>query len=329
MGKSKRAGRSGGLAVITIFVTVMLLFAGLCWWLWHNRDRGIPTRVLGYELMVVHGTDMEPEFVDGSLLLLSEVTSQSLRSGDAVVYGRADGKGGTLSRIVNIMEKDGVSTVLVKMDRVPDPQELSIQEIGFRAAGSIPLLGSFWDFLMTGKGLLCVIVVPCLLFFLVELLQLIHYARSGSVRTADQGPQGLRRKLTSHAADDRRENFIDVTADFTGDGRARPYQSPLRREMAGGDASRAFRDTGEPDEDVSPDSLSDKYSALDFNPIVRQKESSGLERVIIPDAPSSAPPVLRLTLDGEEAAQFPLSGPREIRVKTDGYRIDITVAPDR
>ncbi|MGI5856238.1 MAG: hypothetical protein ACOX64_07240 [Candidatus Merdivicinus sp.] len=328
MGKSKRAGRSGGLTVITIFVAVMLLFAGLCWWLWRNRDRGVPTRVLGYELMVVHGADMEPEFADGSLLLLSETVPQSLRSGDAVVYGRADGQGGTLSRIVNIVEKDGVSTALVKMDRTADPQELLLQEIGFRAAGAIPFLGSFWDFLMAGKGLLCVIVAPCLLFFLIELLQLIHYARFGSIRTGE-GPQGLQRKLASHAADDRRENFVDVTADFTGDGRVRPYQSPLRREMDGGEPSRALRDTGEPDEDVSPDSLSDKYSALDFNPIVRQQESSSLERVIIPDVPSSSSPILRLTLDGEEAAQFPLSGPREIRVKTDGYRIDIIVAPDR
>ena len=168
---------------------------------------------------------------------------------------------------------------------------------------------------MTRRGLLCVIVIPCGIFFLIELIQLICFARSGR---EEEDFDGLRRKVSSHAMDDRRENFVDVTADYTGRGPARPYRSPLRKEMA----------AGEPDEDVSPDSLSDRYGDLDFNPIIRPQSSSGLERVIIPDGPSFQP-VLTVLVAGKEAAVVPLSGPKEIRVKTDGFRIDITVAPDR
>mgnify|MGYP007038868734 CR=1 FL=1 len=41
MGKS--VGRKIGLAGIVIFVILMLLLSGLCWWLWHNRSSGVPT----------------------------------------------------------------------------------------------------------------------------------------------------------------------------------------------------------------------------------------------------------------------------------------------
>ena len=66
MGKS--VGRKIGLAGIVIFVILMLLLSGLCWWLWHCRSTGSAPRVLGYELMSLHGEEMEPEFPDGSLV---------------------------------------------------------------------------------------------------------------------------------------------------------------------------------------------------------------------------------------------------------------------
>ena len=92
MGKS--VGRKIGLAGIVIFVILMLLLSGLCWWLWHCRSTGSAPRVLGYELMSLHGEEMEPEFPDGSLVFLTKVQPQSLKSGDVVVYGRENGQGG-------------------------------------------------------------------------------------------------------------------------------------------------------------------------------------------------------------------------------------------
>ena len=107
------------------------------------------------------------------------------------------------------------------------------------------------------------------------------------------------------------------------------YRSPLRREMAEESSFRSSRFSGEPEEDVSKDSLSDKYSALDFNPI-QERHSFGVEQVIIPDGPAAAhPSVLRLTIDGKETAELPLSGSKEVSVKVNGYRIDITVAPEQ
>lgn len=324
MGKS--VGRKIGLAGIVIFVILMLLLSGLCWWLWHCRSTGSAPRVLGYELMSLHGEEMEPEFPDGSLVFLTKVQPQSLKSGDVVVYGRENGQGGTLTRIVNLAEKDGISSVLLKEDRLSESYELSRGEIGYRAAGSMPYLGTVWDFLLTRKGLLCVIVIPCGVFFFIELIQLIVYACTGR-RQEESG--GLQKKLASHTADDQRENFVDVTADYTGRGPARLYRSPLRREMAEESSFRSSRFSGEPEEDVSKDSLSDKYSALDFNPI-QERHSFGVEQVIIPDGPADAhPSVLRLTIDGKETAELPLSGSKEVSVKVNGYRIDITVAPEQ
>ena len=143
----KSVGRKIGLAGIVIFVILMLLLSGLCWWLWHCRSTGSAPRVLGYELMSLHGEEMEPEFPDGSLVFLTKVQPQSLKSGDVVVYGRENGQGGTLTRIVNLAEKDGISSVLLKEDRLSESYELSRGEIGYRATGSMPYLGTVGDFL--------------------------------------------------------------------------------------------------------------------------------------------------------------------------------------
>ena len=306
MGKSGRR-RTGALTVMIVFVLLMLSFSGLCWWLWHNRDQGVPTVVFGYELMAMDGDDMEPEFPDGCLLLLNSAAPSSLRSGDAVVYGRSGGQGGIVVRVLNLTTENGkADSLLVKADKGSASVEISPDEVNSRVVGNIPLLGSFWNFLMTGKGLLTVIAGPCVLFFLVELILLICYARSGASRTSE-GPEGLKRKVSSHLSDDRKENFVDVTARYTGESRGRTYQSPLRQEMdsvAGG-----------PAEDVPLDSLTDQYADLDFNPVIREDAPSGVESVEIPDA-SPAVPVLAVTLDGKEAARFSLSGPQEVCVKT-------------
>ena len=55
-----------------------------------------------------------------------------------------------------------------------------------------------------------------------------------------------------------------------------------------------------------------------------------MEQVIIPDGPADAhPSVLCLTIDGKETAELPLYGSKEVSVKVNGYRIDITVAPEQ
>ena len=113
MEKSGRR-RTGGLVVMAIFVVIMVLFSGLCWWLWHNREQEVPTRVLGYELMPMEGDSMEPELADGSVLLLNDAVLSELRSGDAIVYDRANGQGGTVVRIVNLAMENNETTLLVK-----------------------------------------------------------------------------------------------------------------------------------------------------------------------------------------------------------------------
>ena len=215
MEKSGRR-RTGGLVIMVIFVVIMVLFSGLCWWLWNNREQGIPTRVLGYELMPMEGDSMEPELADGSVLLLNDAVSSELKSGDAIVYDRANGQGGTVVRIVNLTVENKETTLLVKSDRDLESTELSPEKVNSRVVGSIPLLGTFWDFIMTGRGLLTAIVAPCALFFLIEMAYLIYYARSGASERRRSEAGDLKRKSANHRADDQQENFVDVTARFAG-----------------------------------------------------------------------------------------------------------------
>ena len=273
MKKHSALARVRGIAV---FVIVMALLAAFCGWLWYNPETGRPTGLFGYEWMSMSSREMEPEIPQGSLLLLKEVPPEELEPGEMIVSGRENGRGGSVRR--------------VPAEGVDAEGEDTFRQVTY----VIPAAGMVWDFLLTPKGVLLVLGIPCALFLLLELAGWFLFTRRG--RKEDVPPSGL-----PSDEEDARENFVDVTKWFTGPGSRRRYQ------------------------EMEPEDGPDKFADLEFNPLMEKRASSQLETVEIPDGKTG---FLKLLVDGREAASLPLEGPKNTRIKSAGWRIDITIAPD-
>ena len=273
MKKSSALARVRGIAV---FVIIMALLAAFCGWLWYNHETGRPTGLFGYEWMSMSSREMEPDIPQGSLLLLKEVPPEELEPGEMIVSGRENGRGGSVRRVpAEGLDAEGEDT---------------FRQVTY----VIPAAGMVWDFLLTPKGVLLVLGIPCALFLLLELAGWFLFTRRG--RKEDVPPSGL-----PSDEEDARENFVDVTKWFTGPGSRRRYQ------------------------EMEPEDGPDKFADLEFNPLMEKRASSQLETVEIPDGKTG---FLKLLVDGREAASLPLEGPKNTRIKSAGWRIDITIAPD-
>lgn len=289
MKKNSALARVRGIAV---FVVIMALLAAFCGWLWHNREAGKPTELFGYEWMSMRSDEMEPAISKGSLLLLEKVSEDSVSPGEIVVSGRQNGRGGSVYRILEAQE-DG--NFLAKPDRASNSTQLAEDSITYQVSYTIPLAGTVWDFLLTTRGMVLVIAIPCAFFLILEVIGLILFTRKS--KKENESAAGF-----FDGTEDERENFVDVTDRYTGADAYLQYQ----------------------DQDLEED-LPDKLADLEFNPLMEKKHSSGVETVEIPDGKA---PLMKMTLNGREIASFPLEGPRNTRIKSDGWRIDISIAPD-
>ena len=147
MKKSSALARVRGIAV---FVIIMALLAAFCGWLWYNHETGRPTGLFGYEWMSMSSREMEPEIPRGSLLLLKEVPPEELEPGEMIVSGRENGRGGSVRR--------------VPAEGVDAEGEDTFRQVTY----VIPAAGMVWDFLLTPKGVLLVLGLPCALFLHLE-----------------------------------------------------------------------------------------------------------------------------------------------------------------
>ena len=298
MGKWRRRRQGAGLIVLAAFIVLLALL--LCGSLWYFQLAGKTISTFGYEWMAAETGEMEPDIPKGSLLLLLPASEGGILPGAVVVTGRESGQGG----LCRILEETG-DGYLAKTDRATAAGEIPWEAVTHRVGIVLPWLGAAWGFLLTIPGTAIVAGLP--LIGLV--LAIVRHLRRRR-RWAEEAP-GLRRKVTkisSHREDDRREHFVDVTEVYTGSGPRKPYSSPLRRAMG--------------QEEEEPEELPDKFSDLDFNPLMDARHSSPLETVEIPDGPD----ILRLFLNGTEEAAVSLTGPQQISLKPGRWRIDISIA---
>jgi signal peptidase I len=289
-----------GIAGIAVFVVFMILLTAFCGWLWNCREAGRPTSSFGYEWMAVNTGDMEPEFSKGSLLLLKPLSNAELVPGQVIVSGREHGNGGNLLRF---LEADG-TRLKVKTDRATNAETIEQETVTHQVAYSIPYLGAAWEFLLTPIGLIAAIAIPCLVFFILELIGLLRFSRWKNPLIDEQADPP--KPIFPMLEEDEKENFVDVTDQYAGNGKK--YPASIAEDS---------------DEDTSYD---DKFADLDFNPLIKQEaESVSLEQIEIPTTSSR---FLKVMLDDREVLSVPLEKIGAYRIKNDDWRIDISIAQD-
>ena len=201
---------------------------------------------------------------------------------------------------------------------------------------NLPYMGNLLDLVRTSQGLVYLILIPCGIFLILEVILLAAAIIAGKKE----------KKLALALAplpDDKDEHFVDVTAQYMGRSGAK-LQSFLAEKKEPG----PFQKQAEEEE---------KFAKLDYNPLKnrppmavrslqQEKEQAeaqaaraknSVERVTINTREAVAPAAkqdagdggkLTMLVDGSEAAELPLAPGQNVKLKAGGYTVQISVNPD-
>ena len=112
----------------------------------------VGARLLGYSPYVMYGGSMGSAAPLGSVAVMEDVTAESLKVGDVIVFrppSSGEARDPLMHRIVSIEEVDGQRAVRTKGDanQSPDPWKLTISGEGGKLAYVVPYVGHlFWFF---------------------------------------------------------------------------------------------------------------------------------------------------------------------------------------
>lgn len=171
-GKSSKIGGYivNGLLILLILVGIFCSFTAFV----TKSGSGVPS-LFGIRPFSVQTGSMEPTFYAGDLIVDTTVKDyDSLKVGDVITFWTVIQGERALNthRIIAIEDCGTYYSFTTRGDNNSMEDALTVHqsEIVGIYKFRIPRVGSFLDFLQTSKGFLIVIVIPCALFFIYELI---------------------------------------------------------------------------------------------------------------------------------------------------------------
>lgn len=112
----------------------LIALAVLVLWVGYLFISGQQVNVLGYAIVKVEGTDMDPTLSEGSLLIVRQLTeSLRVKKGDIITYRRQDAEQTVTSRVLELsIGQDGTERYHVQGDNplaAPDAEPVRRGEI--------------------------------------------------------------------------------------------------------------------------------------------------------------------------------------------------------
>jgi signal peptidase len=130
---------------------------------------------LGYKPFIVLSGSMEPEFYAGDIVLVKEVPSGTLTTGDIIAFRLNNSV--VTHRIIEVNDSSGKREYFTKGDNNNTEDNIAITDdmvegkYLFRISG----VGNFALFMQTPLGMVLFIAVPLILFILYDMLRRRHY----------------------------------------------------------------------------------------------------------------------------------------------------------
>ncbi len=193
----KKSGKIGtylvnGLLILLILVGIFCSFTAFV----TKSGSGVPS-LFGVRPFSVQTGSMEPTFYAGDLIVDTTVKDyDSLKVGDVITFWTVIQGERALNthRIIAIEDCGTYLSFTTQGDNNTMEDALTVHqsEIVGMYKFRIPRVGSFLDFLQTSKGFLIVIVIPCALFFIYELINFfkaLFAFQAEKVRLQYQAPQ--------------------------------------------------------------------------------------------------------------------------------------------
>ncbi|MEG2596839.1 MAG: hypothetical protein RR977_00295 [Oscillospiraceae bacterium] len=311
------------LIVFTIFFVLTAFLAGFSWKVWMDRsNRQIPS-FFGYQVSALSDSSMEPQFSEGSAIFFE--SDQEYHVQDVVVCGllQKNNDGFAVKRVIEV-KKDGdtISQYLLKGDAEKQSQWVIPDQMLGKVSGAVPFAGNLLNLIETREGLVYLILIPCGVFFVLEIVFLVLIFLSRKKKPKKEEEETI-------LPNDRDENFVDVTDRFVGKSQAK-LQGFLAEEVEARDASE------------------EKFAKLDYNPLFdKRKQFSAseqsskegkIDRVTLNTKmaqsignsvkESSANQRMKMVIGGVEVAEIPLMPVSNFKIKSSGYTVDVSITPD-
>jgi len=140
---------------------------------------------MGYKPFIVLSGSMEPVFFPGDLVLMKEVSVDTLEEMDIIAFRMGDSV--ITHRIIEINNVDGAPRYVTKGDNnnIADTVAVLPQMVEGRFILSISKLGNFALFMQTPAGMVIFVVVPLILYIFYDIMRRRAIYKKEKQKTSD------------------------------------------------------------------------------------------------------------------------------------------------
>lgn len=170
--------------IFNIFSNILLVFLGLLiiymlYFMFTGIKSDEPPMIFNHRLYIVQSDSMSPTFRRGSLLIIKQIDTDSIKVGDIITYRKAGDSLATTHRVTEIIEEDGAKKFVTKGDanNINDPVPVDQEYVIGKVAFFIPYIGFVMAFVRTKQGTLLVIVIPALILMITQIIELTKYRK--------------------------------------------------------------------------------------------------------------------------------------------------------
>ena len=187
MEKVKKIGLSVLSACLWVIILVAALFAFTT--LATTDSRSVAS-IAGFTPLTVASESMEPTFGTNDLIIIKKCDTSTLKEGDIITFHTIINNEYALNthRIVDIEENNGYRAYRTKGDnnQIEDTHVIADGDIVGKYVLKLAGVGALMRFLSSSTGFLVVIIIPLLIFFVLQVYHLIMVILKLKKATAEE-----------------------------------------------------------------------------------------------------------------------------------------------
>lgn len=180
-----------GLTVLSACLWVIILVAALfAFTTLATRDSRSVASIAGFTPLTVASESMEPTFGTNDLIIIKKCDTSTLKEGDIITFHTIINNEYALNthRIVDIEENNGYRAYRTKGDnnQIEDTHVIADGDIVGKYVLKLAGVGALMRFLSSSTGFLVVIIIPLLIFFVLQVYHLIMVILKLKKATAEE-----------------------------------------------------------------------------------------------------------------------------------------------
>lgn len=172
---AKKRFRKTKITIFIIYIIILVFYGLFVFQTFQTKQAGEDFHVFGNYLYALE---------DQHSLAISEV-KEEYQKGDQIIYRTEDGL--QTAKIDTVLTQNNEKVVTL----VSNQDHISYDFIIAAVKTDIPYLGAVFEFLQTTLAVICIVVVPCALFVVYQIVQLIRTVKHGKKSEENQKNEEL------------------------------------------------------------------------------------------------------------------------------------------